>query len=70
MQDTQGMLLLRNLQNKIQSSMKIEKLSKKELVPIAKSPLKEIKSSHQGPTSRHLSQSMKNSESIKRAMDT
>ena len=34
--------------------IEIEKLHKKELAPITKSPSKDLKS-HQGPTSRHLS---------------
>ncbi len=49
--------------------IEIEKLHKKELAPITKSPSKDLKS-HQGPTSRHLSQSMKNTESIKRALES
>ena len=49
--------------------IEIEKLHKKELVPLTKSQIKELKS-HQVPTSRHLSQSMKNTDSIKRALET
>ena len=49
--------------------MEMDKLSKKELVPLSLSQNKDIKS-HLGPTQRHLSQSVKNSESIKRAIDS